>query len=101
MDFPSTSFASPVFPAGKHLPLENRTTSAEHATRKTPEIPAVRSQWVSRIIEAQASRVVHDTGDAIELKPVTVESQPPANVRRFLEVAAPHAKQGSVIDTYA
>ena len=101
MDLPSASFISPIFPATKHLPPENRAAPSEYQNRKSPEIPASRDQWVSRIIEAQASRVVHDTGDAIELKPVTVESQPPAKVQRFLEVTSSRTTRGGVIDTYA
>lgn len=101
MDFPSTHFTHPVYPARKHLPPEGRTASSEHTNSKSSDAPTTRGQWVSRIIEAQASRVVHDTSDAVELKPVTVESQPPANIQRFLDIAAPHAKWGRIIDTYA
>lgn len=101
MNFPSGSFVFPVFPAIKHTPPENGTAPSEYEDQKSPEMPTTRSQRVSKIIETQASRVVHDTGDAVELKPITVESQPPTNVRRFLEVAAPQITRGRVIDTYA
>lgn len=101
MDFPSAHFTHPAYPARKQLTPEGRPAPSDHTNSKTSETHAARGQWVSRIIEAQAARIVHDTSDAVELKPVTVQSQPPANIQRFLDVAAPHAKPGSLIDIYA
>ncbi len=71
----------------------------EHNTSR--EAGGRRSEWVSRIIDAQASRVISQTEDVIELKPITIENRPPANIQRFLETATSGRKPGSIIDIYA
>ena len=59
-----------------------------------------RISWTQRVIEAQASRVLDSPDDAIELKPITIESQPSHNIRQFLQVARNGLSQKLSIDIY-
>lgn len=104
MDIPSST-AYPVLPGASPDTRIARPLPATQTQRanSSPEKQADnrRAEWVSRVIEAQASRVVSYAEDAIELKPVTIESRSPAHIQRFLDVAANGRKPGGIIDIYA
>src|SRR5690606_27704126 len=106
MDFPSSTAHFPAFAAGTTHALATAAglpRQAELAEERAEVTLSPRARWVSRVIDAQSSRVVGQTEDAVELRPLTIESRPPAHIQRFLDVAANGRPRevipGNIIDT--
>ena len=80
--------------------VQSATRQSAPHTDTDDNLTNQRINWSHRVIEAQASRVIHNTDDAVVLKPITIESQPSNNIRQFLQVARNGLSQKLSVDIY-